>query len=909
MLILCLWLTSCGRKIDSDSATLFKAEDLKIETRNDFRDFKLYRYDGGIVLTGMNNANADGVDYQYVYYLNNDCEVTNSFCFALKDNSSYFVGADGTLYLWRMTDGNTPIEITTDFPEIVEVSEESDGVREIITYDVDYNIVSDVIVGGSPKEEDNNNEDTDEATSDSDETEPIDEALPAEEIEGTNMDMEESEGEFTDESDGDIATNEDKEPKASPKKTWCADSLASERQMRNAGLSYWSLFAPMNATPMGNETAKEEAYKANAGLNSGSNSNEEGEELGQDNYIEFIAISSDGKLLKSVNLYEDPKIVESKIFEAGYNYNFRIIGDEKGLYLTTYECGIALNYDLEVTKVLTTIDADLRGADYVLDKDGRLNACFNKGGPEVMLGGVDYANSKIGAASIVPGERYYINAFRGTMTDILTIDNGNIYGYTKGDSETTKLVDFSQSGVSTNYIISPLQIDKDRFLCVYNSLDDDMAHVCVLNRVIGESQSNTKKIITLATMNESSDIKKAVSAFNKNNSEYTIRMVDYYALYGEGTDNGYQAAIEKLNTDIIAGNMPDILIISSELPFNTYVNKGLIEDLYPWIEQDREYSLEDYDTEILDVLDTEGNLYRLAPSYSLITMAIKAKYANGLDTMTYDQIIDAYKASGCKMFTEPTDKSQVLQTAFIAANSQFINEEKATCSFDSEAFKGLMDFLELFPEKTADSVFEDFYMNHFETAFREDYSFASVCTIQSMSDYQRITKGNFGEDVAFIGFPSVDGRGSSIRANDALAMSSKSQFKEGCWEFMRYFISDDYQDKLQYGLPIKKSSMEKTAEKMKEKLYSEYVWEGVMRRYPESYRLNGETIEMPPMTDEDIAEFMSILHIAMQTADVDPKVINIVSEECKSYFNKNSTVDEIANRIQSRVQIYLFETQ
>ena len=50
----------------------------------------------------------------------------------------------------------------------------------------------------------------------------------------------------------------------------------------------------------------------------------------------------------------------------------------------------------------------------------------------------------------------------------------------------------------------------------------------------------------------------------------------------------YTAGITKLNADIAAGNVPDIMVINNQLPVNSYIEKGLFEDLNPYIEKDEE---------------------------------------------------------------------------------------------------------------------------------------------------------------------------------------------------------------------------------------------------------------------------------------------------------------------------------
>ena len=67
--------------------------------------------------------------------------------------------------------------------------------------------------------------------------------------------------------------------------------------------------------------------------------------------------------------------------------------------------------------------------------------------------------------------------------------------------------------------------------------------------------------------------------------------MDYYQY---NTADDYSIGMSKMNTDIASGNTPDIIMISSEMPVNSYISKGLFADLNPFLETDSELNREDY---------------------------------------------------------------------------------------------------------------------------------------------------------------------------------------------------------------------------------------------------------------------------------------------------------------------------
>lgn len=91
-----------------------------------------------------------------------------------------------------------------------------------------------------------------------------------------------------------------------------------------------------------------------------------------------------------------------------------------------------------------------------------------------------------------------------------------------------------------------------------------------------------KTILTYATQYLDYDERNKIIDFNKKSTKYRIEIKDYSEF---NTAEDYQAGLTKLNTEIAAGNVPDLLNVSG-LPIQQYGAKGLLEDLWPFIEQD-----------------------------------------------------------------------------------------------------------------------------------------------------------------------------------------------------------------------------------------------------------------------------------------------------------------------------------
>ena len=91
-------------------------------------------------------------------------------------------------------------------------------------------------------------------------------------------------------------------------------------------------------------------------------------------------------------------------------------------------------------------------------------------------------------------------------------------------------------------------------------------------------------------MYASSDVNSAVINFNKKSDKYRISVVDYSS---GGGDDAWERGMLKLNNDLSNGNGPDIFDLTS-VNVKMLAQKGIIEDLNPYLEKDEQISREDF---------------------------------------------------------------------------------------------------------------------------------------------------------------------------------------------------------------------------------------------------------------------------------------------------------------------------
>lgn len=557
----------------------------------------------------------------------------------------------------------------------------------------------------------------------------------------------------------------------------------------------------------------------------------------------------------------------------------------------------------------TKVEEDWSGGEIYKLRDGSLVAnIYNSDTGKYTLRKLDSElNGFLPEEYTVPGMAvdYSYSYYAGVSHDLLLVDNIGVSGYNLGDEEATLLMNFIDSDLDASYINNIQAVSETQFYGIINENQTGNTVLMRFTKVAPEDVVD-KTVLTLACNGVNWDVRNQVVKFNKTNTKYRIRINDYSQY---NTDDDYTAGATKMNTDIASGNIPDMLILDSDFPVESYSSKGLFEDLYTYIDKDEELNRQDYFSNIFSALETEGKLYRLVPSFTVLTTAGKTADVGAEGGCTLKELnqILATKPEGTRAFAQET-RSTVLSYSIQMSNQQFIDKDTGKCSFNSDGFIDLLEFLKQFPEEYDDEKYGDSYWQDYNSLWRQGKVLLRIFTLDSFDSYNYTKKGVFGTDITLIGFPSDNKEGSVIVPSLDIVMSSKSKNKDGAWEFMRFFLSDDYQNNIEYGWPLSMKRVEELAEKAKKKPFYEDEFGNIVE-YDQTYYVDGVDIPISPMTDAEIEEVMNFIKSLEQVYTYDANLINIISEEAAPYFADQKNAKEVAEIIQSRIQIYVNENR
>ena len=473
-----------------------------------------------------------------------------------------------------------------------------------------------------------------------------------------------------------------------------------------------------------------------------------------------------------------------------------------------------------------------------------------------------------------------------------------LYGMNETEVLPTLLCSWESSGVPVARIHQILILDENTYFCNLSPTRTAEREYGVLHRPTGED-ADTRIVVTLGDCDPQRDFADSVTAFNRTNEKYYIRILDYYKQVQESGTT--------LSQDILAGTAPDIFLTSvySEQVTNLG-EKGAFVDLNTFLAADPSFR-DSIFANVLAKSAVNGKLYQLPSGFTLSGMVGKAELLPEQEDWTLDtflQLMQKCDDQGIALFKDLV-RREYLESSLLYSNlPTFVDFENAACSFENDLFYTTIEYLKTIPVTGEHIVYpiEERYIG---------YRDGSVLLIQSLSimefrDYLEMCVRFDTEDIRFLGYPTPDGGKLSLTRSVLWSITADSPVQDGAWEFVRYAL-ENHSDPRSF--PVYEPLFTERAEKEIGKLYVFHMDNntvGGASFIPENIPA-GQTIT--PVTEKHVQGIRNMVENGPFSTDSIPTetIRAIISEELSAFYAGNITAEEAARRIQSRVSIYLAE--
>ena len=409
-----------------------------------------------------------------------------------------------------------------------------------------------------------------------------------------------------------------------------------------------------------------------------------------------------------------------------------------------------------------------------------------------------------------------------------------------------------------------------------------------------------KTVLTLATLGLDSDTRTKILNFNRTSDKYRIQVRDY-SEYNTGDDPA--AGRTKLNTEIIAGNVPDLLDASMDI--RQYAARGLLEDLWPYIDADPDIGREGVMERVFQAAETGGKLCQVFPRFTIETAAGAPDIVGKEMGWNLEQLRAALAKlpEGARVLEEYETRETVLDKLLSQNLDGFVDWEAGTASFDSPAFYDILDFCSGFPAGSgaaAGTVTAAMSAASGESRVMSGEQLLLPVYLGNVDSIQ-LYRELMGGGVTFVGYPAESGSGSSFAVEGGLSMSTACADKEGAWSFLRTLLLPGEDEAFFGAFPASRPAFERL---IQESMEAEYArdengdlitgadGEPILENTAIAI-VDGRMIVMGPATD--------------RLSGRDEQIWRIVQECAASYFAGDKGAEETAQAIQSRVELYLGE--
>ncbi len=535
---------------------------------------------------------------------------------------------------------------------------------------------------------------------------------------------------------------------------------------------------------------------------------------------------------------------------------------------------------------------------------------------------VDLESGSVNKAKDVSFDLYDYSPTDGELGyDIILSNESGIYGYDMSKDEITEICNYVNSDISA-YYASFVFLDGDRILMpIYD--DDTMKTELFLLTKVDPSEMKERYVIKVAGEYVNYNLKNALMKFNRTQDEYKVIFEDYSKYNNEA--NNWEGAKDALNRDIVSKtDAPDILMVNYNTNVESLASKGVFMDIEELMASDSEFNKSDYLENVFEAMKVKGKLYTFTPSANFMTIVGKKSLFGDKTGWTVDEFYKMYKSlgEGESMFSQST-REDIGKTLISIVFNDFVDENTGKCSFNSQEFKDLLEYIKDLPEDySAYSSMWDENPNYWEE-MELSYSKGTTKLYNiSLYNFKQIPQyeAYMGEDVTFIGYPtsgSKGGNGTIITTNFELAGIASSKVKAGVWAVFKYLLSDAYQETLagktngySWTFPIKKSTIEEKIETdLKPNVYKYTDEDGneVEEEYDDTYYIGGTEVTLRKSTREDADRIYDIISKATVCLRSEDTKTNMIMEEAKPFFDGQKSVDDVVEVINSKMQIYINE--
>lgn len=671
---------------------------------------------------------------------------------------------------------------------------------------------------------------------------------------------------------------------------------------------------------------------------------DEGDKYYEPEY-KYAFIDAEGSIhdisLDEISESTEAESADQEIYSGGYYYyTFKFANN--GDIIFSNENGMI--YQLE------PVSGEIKN-EFVLD-DAYINAFITVGDSLVVIGDTSVkeysleSGKELGNIEVLENEVLYennanfygiSNIFSDEDNTIYYSNTSGLYKYELGEKEVEQIVEGSLSSIGDdNMYIRSFVVGKDN---TFLASGQDYSSYEGSTSIIRFTYSpDTPKVpenqITIYSLYEDYQMRQNIVLYQKANPDVYIKLETGISGEDAVTESD---ALRTLNTEIMAGKGPDIILLDSMS--ESYVEQGLLEDISDVIAQ---YTKDDllFENIVAAYTDEDGKVYSIPTKIKIPVVAGSSEYVNSItDLKTLSEALVKSAENSPKAeeeeYVEMYTPSMLVSMLYYANGSTWLNEDNTinednikefleetkkvydayVATYDETQYEEYKESMQSYIDEYGEDVgiyYLDNYLNPMSMMDKSSkkLSVGVISGIDFIEQMYSLSKGE--QDIAYA---LINGQTSGVFVpKNLMGINAKSNNKEIAKKFIAYLLSEESQSRQSYdALPINKAAFDK----MSEYPYAnEFVGEDG-QGYSEDQSIgtwgfsneNGTTVELAMYwpTKEYFNKFKAEIESLSTPATVNTIVLQEVAKAFNNYANGNGTLDEVARSIGDNIDLILAE--
>lgn len=539
-----------------------------------------------------------------------------------------------------------------------------------------------------------------------------------------------------------------------------------------------------------------------------------------------------------------------------------------------------------------------------------------------------------------------------------------LYEYDMKTEKVKQLVDaaISSFGDSEMSITSFVEKGNGEFLTTFTDWSNAESGTSIINYAYDENiPSVPENQLVIYSLLENYSIRQAISSYAKEHPDTYVKY-EIGLTYGDGATQS--DALKTLNTEIMAGNGPDVIILDG-LSAESYIEKGLLEDISdvinPLVEDGTIFK------NIAEAYTVDGKIYQFPTNFKFpMLFGNKEDIANiqGLDslveltkklsTQTEKRVFSNYFDAKGLVYSlyylygndwlndDDTINEEALTNFFNKAKEMYValqENEASYAKFMEDKYansENIDDNFGVDSEVTIDEEFEEGSDEEFtEEDYEEMYGIYDLKYYLNPSIYADMFLFEDSSSLAYGGIDGADGYSSLITAilnrtemdykiltrddksiftgSNIIGVNAKGKNKEEAKEIVKQLLSDKIQKQLYgNGLPVNKKTLVSQ--------FSMEQYEGYEPEFDEatnhyiSYTSmwsdefgNEKEIKVLLANEDDVNKLTTQIEGLNTATTVNTVLLTEVAKQFAAFAQDEISLDEAISKVVDNLDLYLSE--